>query len=105
SMKRGGNFKTPTHWVSNSGVKEMNYSAAIGYNKVHFGTEINYSHFSTTMGIYPGSHVGNQLDLEAAIESDTPLVFSKFSYDIQQPKQKVAHDQLKWKTYLDNRLG
>lgn len=105
TFKQGGNYKTPDRWVANTGIKEHNYSAAIGWRKLHYGAEVFYSHFNTDLGIYRGAHTGNEADKLAAIESDTPLVPADFSYEINRPKQHVEHDLVKTKIYIDSKLG
>lgn len=105
TYKKGGNYRIPGYWIANSGVEEQNYSAAIGYKKVHYGAEVFYSRFNTDLGIYRGAFTGNQNDLNAAIASDTPLVSSDFTYNLNRPMQHVEHDMLKIKTYLDSRIG
>lgn len=105
TYKKGGNYRTPNYWVANTGVEENNYSATVGWNKLHYGVEVFYSHFDTDLGIYRGSHTGNQQDLNAAIHSDTPLVSAGFTYDLERPRQHVVHDLFKAKMYKDSRVG
>ncbi len=105
TYKKGGNYRIPGHWVANTGVEEKNYSATLGWTKLHYGAELFYSHFNTSLGIYSGSHTGNEADLLAAIKSDTPLVQSPFTYSLGRPKQHVVHDLAKARLYLDSRLG
>jgi len=105
TFKQGGNYRIPGYWVANTGTKEQNYSATIAYKKAHFGAELFYSHFNTELGIYRGSHTGNQADLLAAINSDTPLVSTGFSYAIDRPMQHVAHDLAKLKLNVDTKAG
>lgn len=105
TYKQGGNYRIPGHWVANTGVQENNYSAAIGWKKLHYGTEVFYSHFNTNLGIYTGSHTGNEIDKQAAVASDTPLVYAPFTYDLQRPRQHVEHDLMKFRSYLDSRVG
>ncbi|MCD6064520.1 MAG: TonB dependent receptor, partial [Flavipsychrobacter sp.] len=105
TFKKGGNYRVPGYWVANTGLEERNYSAAAGWRKLHHGAEVFYSHFNTELGIYTGSHTGNQKDLEAAINSPVPLVPAGFTYEIDRPKQEVQHDLFKAKLYADNRQG
>lgn len=105
TFKKGGNYRVPGYWVANTGVQEADYSGAIGWNKLHYGAEVFYSHFETDLGIYRGSHTGNQADLEAAIRSDKPLVPAGFTYDIARPRQHVLHDLAKVKLYRDSKVG
>ncbi|MEZ5015884.1 MAG: TonB-dependent receptor [Flavipsychrobacter sp.] len=105
TFKQGGNYRIPNYWVANTGVKENNYSAALGWRKLHYGAEVFYSRFNTDLGIYRGAHTGNQDDLNAAIRSDKPLVVADFTYDIERPRQHVEHDLIKAKGYLDTKYG
>lgn len=92
TAKRGGNYQTAQYYLSNSGVKEFNYSAAIGYTKEHFNAEIFYSHFNSQTGIFKGSHIGSTDDLNAAIAHGRPFNNGSFSYQMEAPRQKVIHD-------------
>ena len=105
TYKKGGNYRIPGHWVANTGVGEQNYSAAVGWKKLHYGAEVFYSSFNTDIGIYRGSHTGNAADKLAAIKSDTPTVAAAFTYGLQRPRQHVQHNLLKAKMYLDSRVG
>lgn len=105
SMKQAGNYRIPNHWVDNTGMNEANFSSTFTYKKAHFNAEMFYSHFQTELGIYTGSHTGNQQDLHLAINSPKPLIEANFSYDIKRPKQMVFHDLLKSKITVENHLG
>lgn len=105
TLKQGGNYHIPGYWAANTGTEEQNYSATMAYKRAHFGVEAFYSHFNTKLGIYRGSHTGNQADLMAAINSDTPLVNAGFSYQIDRPMQHVVHDLAKLKVNADTRAG
>lgn len=105
TYKKGGNYRIPGHWIANTGVEEKNYSATIGWKKLHYGAELFYSRFNTDIGLYRGSHTGNEADMLAAINSDTPLVTADFSYKLARPRQHVVHNLVKAKTYLDSRVG
>lgn len=105
TYKKGGNYRIPGHWVANTGVEEKNYSATMGWGKLHYGAELFYSHFNTDIGLYRGSHTGNEADMLAAINSDTPLVPADFSYTLARPRQHVVHNLVKAKTYIDSRIG
>lgn len=105
TYKKGGNYRIPGYWVANTGTEETNYSATAGWHKLHYGAEVFYSHFNTDLGIYKGSHTGNQSDLLAAVNSDKPLVPATFTYSLERPRQHVEHDLLKSKMYVDSKLG
>jgi Outer membrane receptor proteins, mostly Fe transport len=105
TYKQAGNYRIPGYWVANTGVNELNYSAALGWRKLHYGVEVFYSHFDTELGVYSGSHTGNEKDMLAAIASDTPMVSAGFTYGIERPKQHVSHDMVKTRLYGDTRIG
>ncbi|GHB55625.1 TonB-dependent receptor [Persicitalea jodogahamensis] len=95
TLKRGGNIRTPTYFLDNTGSAERNFSLAAGYRKKGFGAEIYYSHFKTKIGIFSGSHIGSVTDLLNVIQSGEPLIKADFSYTINRPYQDVAHNLLK----------
>ncbi|MFZ5972003.1 MAG: TonB-dependent receptor [Bacteroidota bacterium] len=102
SAKQAGDFKTPDYYLTNTGLKELNFSAATGYHSERGGAEIFFSRFQTEVGILRGTSTGNLEDLLVAMESDPPPNTGPFSYTIAQPRQNVSHDLLKlnghWET-------
>lgn len=96
SLKQGGNIRTPTYYLSNTGINEYNYSYGMGYHRKKWGVELFYSQFNTEIGIFKGAHIGNLTDLQNAIERGKPVDSNaKFSYIIDRPSQKVAHELIK----------
>lgn len=95
TAKRAGDFNTPDYSLTNTGIKEFDFSAAAGYHSEKFGTEIFFSHFQTELGILRWSAVSNLDDLVTAMESEPPLGTTNFSYDINPPMQQVSHNLLK----------
>lgn len=95
TVKESGSYKTPTYYLTNSAVRENNYSAALGYHKGRFGANLFFSGFNSKIGIYAGSNVGNLDDLLFLFNSPQPIVESKFSYDIQRGYQAVSHQTFK----------
>ena len=99
SYKKGGNARTPDYWLYNTGLEEFNYSAAAGLRKNKFNTELFFSSFQTSLGIFLGAHVGNLTDLQNAIQSKRPIQnIDQFSYDIVRPRQFVQHYTAKSKS-------
>lgn len=99
TYKRSGNVHTPDYHLSNTGLREINFSGAIGYTTDKYGLDIFYSRFDTELGIFEAAHTGNRADLKRALSSDQPLVIKGFSYNIIQPKQQVSHNLLKAKAF------
>jgi len=99
SGRRAGDAKTPNYFLPNTGFKELDYNAAVGLSRGWGKSEIDYSHFGTTLGLYVGAHVGNLDDLTRAMQ--TPFTTSTFAYDLARPDQKVSHDLVAWHTDVD----
>ncbi|WP_158453742.1 TonB-dependent receptor [Pontibacter korlensis] len=101
TLRKAGNSKTPDYYLENTGLKEQNFSAAVGYNKEKYGSELYFSHFSTNLGILRESHIGSVKDLMYAIERGRPSNADNadFTYTINRPYQHVEHDLLKAKGY------
>lgn len=97
SSKIAGNLQTPDYMLDNTGVRELNFSGALGFSNSRLGTEVYFSHFQTSIGILTDSHTGNLSDLESIIENGRPFRSPDFTYDIQNPRQNVDHQLLKLK--------
>jgi iron complex outermembrane receptor protein len=102
SGRKAGNSQTSTYWLANTGFEELNGSAAVGYSTENFTAKAYYSHFGTTLGIYLGSHFGNQDDLLRAIAAGKPLTPADFTYTINGPKQEISHDL--WSVHSSYRM-
>lgn len=100
SGRYAGDSRAPDYVIGNTGFRELNGSFNFGYKTIEKGVELYYSHFGTELGIYKGSHFGNKDDLLRAIASDTPLVDYTFTYEIDPPKQVIAHDLLSLKGFV-----
>jgi iron complex outermembrane receptor protein len=101
TYKKGGNIQTPTYYLKNTGVEEMNYSYTLGYHRKNIGVEAYYSQFNTKVGIFTGAHIGNLTDLKAAFNSAKPQdSLASFSYDIGRPYQDVSHELAKAKVHI-----
>lgn len=91
TYKRSGDQQAPHYNLTNTGLQEGNFS--IGFGVLKKGWDINayYSLFNQQLGILKSSHIGNLTDLQNAIANDTPLIVKDFTYNIENPKQKIAH--------------
>ncbi|WP_266203454.1 TonB-dependent receptor [Pontibacter kalidii] len=101
TLRKAGNAKTPDYYLENTGLREQNFSAALGYNKETYGAELFYSRFSTELGVLRESHIGSVQDLLYAIERGRPSKAdnAEFTYDIDRPYQDVQHDLFKAKGF------
>lgn len=87
-----GTQKAPDYWIKNTASNEYSYSATVGYKGEKFEMDLFYTKYSTNLGIFTGSHIGNLSDLNAAFEASTPKDTGSFTYRLENPKQLVQHD-------------
>ncbi len=93
--KKSGDSHAADYNLSNTGFRELNYSASAGYHNETKGVELFYSHFNTTLGVLRGAAINSTEDLANAMEREPPQYTEDFTYEIQQPRQEVKHDLLK----------
>jgi len=99
SFKRLGDHEAGDYVLSNTGVKEIGASLQFGKRQFTWGWNARYSYFNTEIAILRASHIGNVDDLIRAINSPQPQTILEFTYDLQNPKQKVTHHLGKIKFY------
>lgn len=95
TAKRTGDFSAPGYNLTNTGLKELNFSAATGYHKEGIGVDIFFSRFQTEIGILKGTSVSTPEDLEEAMKRPVPAHTTDFSYQIGAPRQEASHSLLK----------
>jgi len=95
TLKDAGNFSTPHYYLNNTGLREGDFSANVGYKWKGFDFNVYYSQYNTEVGIFEGAESGSLKDLLIKFESPRPLTRSFFSYDIQRSYQTVYHDLFK----------
>lgn len=91
TFKYLGDVEAPDYVLSNTGNRERNFSAGLGYKGETSGYAAFFSYYNATIGILRASHTGNIADLVNAINSGTPSVANDFTYNINAPKQEVQH--------------
>ena len=94
SLRRAGDARAPVHVIRNSGFDERDYSMALGLTTDRVDTQAYFSHFGTWIGIFKGAHIGNTTDLRRTIERGEPSIVGSFTYEIDNPRQRVDHDLL-----------
>jgi len=99
TVKKAGNVNTPDLYLQNTAFEEYNWSGSIGMERKRFGAEVFYSRFSTKLGIFTGSHIGNLSDLQRIIEEGKTITSNTFSYRIDKPRQEVTHQLLSAKAW------
>ena len=100
TAKRTGDFETPNYVLTNTGVKELNFSAATGYHKQKMGFDVFFSRFQSEIGILKGTSIGNLDDLDTAMTRNVPEYTTGFSYSISAPRQTVSHNLIKLNGHL-----
>lgn len=99
AYKRMGDHEAPDYVLSNTGVQELAASLQFGKHQFNWGWDARYSYFNTEIAILRSSHIGNVDDLIRSINSGEPLIINPFTYDLQNPRQKVKHHLGKLKFY------
>jgi len=103
--KRSGDFHAADYSLTNTGIKELNFSGAAGYHNENKGVELFFSHFKTELGILKGTAISNLDDLLAAMEREPPQGTADFSYTIAEPRQEVSHNLVKLNGHIENESG
>ncbi|WP_246054107.1 TonB-dependent receptor plug domain-containing protein [Antarcticibacterium flavum] len=95
TLKYMGDLQAPDYILSNTGVREKDFSVGIGLNRINYGFDAFYSYFNTDIGILRASQLGNITDLVRVINSGEPNYVEEFTYDINAPRQDVQHQLAK----------
>lgn len=99
SGKRYGDIEAPNYILSNTGLKEVNFSFKFGRTRIIKGWEVNYSKFKNETGILRSAHIGNIQDLIRALKSKKPLRIEPFTYNIGSPKQQGIHHNIQFTVF------
>lgn len=86
-----GDVEAPNYVLSNTGNREKNFSAGLGFKGENSGFSAFLSYYNAEIGILRASHTGNIADLVNGINSETPSFVNDFAYNINAPKQEVQH--------------
>lgn len=102
TFKYFGDRQAPEYVLSNTGNRELNFSGDLKYTMPRYEASLFYSYYNAQIGILSASHTGNANDLFRSINGKEPSVVNDFTYEIGNPKQKVAHHLIKtgYKHYL-----
>ena len=91
TFKYYGDRTSPDYVLSNSGNRELNFSADVKYAKTNYEVTAFYSLYQAKIGILSASHTGNINDLYNSIQNQNPSVVKDFTHNINNPKQDVKH--------------
>ena len=99
SYKRLGDQEAPDYVLSNTGVQEIGASLETGKHLFEWGFNARYAYYDAEIAILRASHIGNVDDLIRSINSGQPEIIRPFTYDLQNPRQKVTHHLGKFEFY------
>lgn len=105
TAKGAGDYNAAKYSLTNTGVRELNFSLATGYHEEKRGFDVFFSRFQSELGILKGTSISNLDDLANAMDREEPLYTSGFSYDIGAPRQTVNHSLLKLNGHLQTSRG
>jgi len=97
SYRNAADSKSPEDVIRNSGFRERDFGITLNYEQDKLKHDLYFSHFETELGIFRGAHIGNVTDLKRAIELGTPTVDFEASRSIDNPRQEINHDLLRYK--------
>ena len=97
SYRNAGDSQSPDDVIRNSGFRERNFNMTLNYEQSRLRHDLYFSHFETELGIFRGAHIGNVTDLKRAIELGRPTVDFEASRSIDNPRQEINHDLLRYK--------
>ena len=106
SRTDAGDRSTAKYLLTNTGVKEQDYSLALGGRGEHLSVEGYFSQYQNQTGLLPSGHLKNANEITALIERGRPLTLRPFSRQIDYPHHDVLHRLWSLKTlYDDEHLG
>ena len=99
SARKAGDASAPDYVLGNTAFQSWSLGTTMLLGDESTGIVVHGSMYSTDIGIYAGSHIGNPTDLQRAIDAESPLQEYDFSYTIDRPRQEVQHSLLSVKAY------
>ncbi|GIV40185.1 MAG: membrane protein [Thermonema sp.] len=88
---RSGDRQAAHYMLSNTGHRRLSAGMGLGYRFHRWDADLQYDYFGAENGILRAAHTGNLDDLARAMERQEPWYIAPFSYEIEHPKQEVAH--------------
>jgi len=104
-VKAGGTYRKtgdqyiPHHTLQNTGQEFNSFNFSFGKHSFLQGFDVSYSGTNQEFGIYKGAHLSSPEDFYNAVNFGQPYFLDNFSYDIDNPKQEVAHHIAKVSAY------
>ncbi len=104
-VKAGGTYRKtgdqyiPHYTLQNTGQEFNSFNFSFGKHTFLQGFDVSYSGINQEFGIYRGAHLSSPEDFYNAVNFGQPFYLDNFSYDIDNPKQEVAHHIAKFSAY------
>lgn len=96
-----GDRSTAHYVLNNTGTREYNLSAAMGYRHAHLHIEGSYNYYYDKLGVMQSAQMGSEDMLKERIELGRPVYTEPFGRDIRVPFQKVIHQTANFKADYD----
>lgn len=95
----GGDRSTAKYLLNNTGIRELDFSGAIGINKERYGVEAYYSLYSTKLGVMYSAHMSSIDLLKERLAFGQPVEIYPYTRHIDYPYQEVNHHTAKVNAY------
>jgi iron complex outermembrane receptor protein len=105
TVRKAGDFRTPTYYLDNTGTQEGDFSADLGYKWKKLKLNLHYSEYNAEVGIFSGAEANSAALIDSAFKSPKPFAPSHYTYTIDRSYQVINHDLLKASasyTFKDN---
>ena len=91
SYTNAGDRSSARYLLQNTGVREFNYSAALGWKHKDFSLEGLFSQYQNKTGLLPSGHLTSREGMVELLERGMPDIFRPFSREIGSPYHDVTH--------------
>jgi len=91
SYRRFGDSQAPDYVLSNTGLDFKAFSMQTGFNSYEQSFRAYYSYVDNEIGILSSAHIGGIEQLIDAINNGVPSTIRDFTYDINDPRQRIRH--------------
>ncbi|KQT16334.1 TonB-dependent receptor [Chryseobacterium sp. Leaf404] len=99
SYRKTGDLYMPHYTLQNTGQEFNSFNFSFGKHSFLQGFDVSYSGINQEFGIYTGAHLASPEDFYNAVNFGQSYYLDNFTYDIDNPKQEVAHHIAKLSAY------
>lgn len=87
-----GDRETPEYILSNTAKEETALSLGALYHTHSFDFKLYYSYINQNLGLLRASFLSAPEQIRRAFKEDKPLIINPFTYNINEPNQKIRHN-------------